>query len=95
MSDVFIKEITEKFGAILKEAAVPRDWKISKTILIPKNSKPSATDLRPIALLNVSYKLFMSIIKSKVEKYLRECGIHTEPHAGFTEKGSLQTIFLL
>ena len=85
-SDTFIREITLSFNTILKEAVVPRDWKTSNTILIPKNNKPSPTDLRPIALLNVSYKLFMSIIKSKIEQYLKDCGIHTDLQAGFTER---------
>ena len=58
-----------------------------------KTRKPTATDMRPIALLNVSYKLFMSIIKSKTESYLKECGIYTDLQAGFTEKEERQTMY--
>ena len=85
-SSPFIKEITANLNKIIRETDIPHDWKTSSTILIPKNSKPTATELRPIALLNVSYKLFMSIIKTKIENYLKECGIHTDLQAGFTEK---------
>ena len=85
-SSIFVKQITENMNKIIKDSDIPNDWKKSNTILIPKKSKPTATDLRPIALLNISYKLFMSIIKSKIERYLKECGVYTELQAGFTEK---------
>ena len=85
-SNIFIKDLTVNRNKIIREADVPNDWKRSNTILIPKNSKPTATDFRPIALLNVSYKLFMSIIKSKIKHYLKECGMYTELQAGFTER---------
>ncbi|CAD6185753.1 unnamed protein product [Caenorhabditis auriculariae] len=50
---------------------IPEQWKVSKTILIPK--KGDLTDLnnfRPISLLSVVYKLFTKIIVNRLEKKL-------------------------
>ena len=51
---------------------VPESWKESKTKLIAKKKKPTVKDFRPIALTNISYKLFMSLIKNQIEEHLTE-----------------------
>lgn len=52
--------------------------------MIPKKSKPEAKDLRPIALTNYSYKIFMAILKDKIENHLRSNREIKENQAGFT-----------
>ncbi|XP_076055197.1 uncharacterized protein LOC143033592 [Oratosquilla oratoria] len=49
-----------------------RNWKISVTKLIPKTQTPHIKDLRPIALLDTSYKTLMGIIKEVLEKHLHQ-----------------------
>ena len=44
-----------------------------------------AKDLRPIALTNVSYKLYMSLLKEKLEQYLERTEETLEIQAGFTK----------
>ena len=74
----------------------PESWKKSKTKMIPKSTKPTAKDLRPIALTNVSYKIFMSILKGKVEQHLKENDELLEIQAGFTSGGKIEdNLFLL
>ena len=43
----------------------------SNTILVQKKPKPTPADQRPIALINESYKIFMGVLRVKMEKHLR------------------------
>ena len=72
------------FKKILDEGTIPENWKTSNTILIPKQNKPTIQDFRPLALTNIVYKLYMSIIKERIEKHLRENNMNKEEQAGFT-----------
>lgn len=74
----------------------PESWKSSITIMIPKKRKPTARHLRPIALTDASYKLYMSMIKNKIEQHLRENNEIMEIQAGFTRSGRVEdNLFLL
>ena len=42
-----------------------KSWEKSNTRLIPNVKKPTAKQMRPIALTDISYKLFMRIIGNK------------------------------
>ena len=46
-------------------------WGKSNTRLIPKVKKPTAKQMRPIALTDVSYKLFMTILGKKIDKIIK------------------------
>ena len=67
-----------------KKDKLPSTWTESKTVLIPKKNKPTVKDLRPIAFTNSTYKLFMGILKSKMENHIREIRQDSEVQAGFT-----------
>ena len=45
-------------------------WEKSYTRLIPKVKKPTGNQMRPIALTDVSYKLFMTIIGKKIDRHI-------------------------
>ena len=71
--DYCIKEMTRGMNNILdKKDKLPSTWRESKTVLIPKKNIPTVKDLRPIALTNATYKLFMGILKSRMENHIRE-----------------------
>ena len=55
---------------ILDDSEPPIKWKKSNTTLIPKKQKPKPNELRPIALTNVSYKLFMGLVKKTLVIHL-------------------------
>ena len=40
--------------------------------MIPKKSKPQPKDLRPIAITNISYKLYMSNIGEEIEEHIEK-----------------------
>ena len=69
---------------ITKEDNIPESWNTSKTVLVPKTKKPTVKDLRPIALTNATYKLFMGILKTKIEHHIRYIKEESKVQAGFT-----------
>ena len=74
----------------------PPKWKKSKTKMKKKVKKPTAKEIRPIALTNMSYKLFMSLAKNEIEEHLEENRELKETQAGFTKGGRIEdNIFIL
>ena len=64
--------ISEYYIYIIDRDLDIKSWEKSNTRLIPKVNKPTAKQLRPIALTDVSYKLFMTIIGNKIDAH---CGV--------------------
>ena len=91
------KEILRNnFNEILETGNVPPSWTKSKTTLIEKKRKPKAEDLRPIALINCTYKLFMSIIKDKLEEHLSLNMMSDSLQAGFSPNRQVEdNLYLL
>ena len=84
-SNVCLKKMTECMREEYNRTEKPSSWKTSKTTMIPKTAKPMAKDLRPIALTDNSYKIFMSIIKEEIENHLTRNEIIKESQAGFSK----------
>ena len=67
-----------------------------KTIMIPKKNRPTETELRPIAMTDVSYKILMSLIGREIEKYVAENKTEKFEQAGFNKGGNiLDNLFIL
>ena len=87
-SDTCIETIAECFNRELQKKTKPKEWKESRTKLIPKKiRKPTVKDYRPIALTNIAYKLFMSIIKDEIERHIKVNHLTKENQTGFTKGG--------
>ena len=64
--------------------------------MIPKNNRPTETELRPIAMIDVSYKILMSLIGREIENHVAENKIEKFEQAGFTKGGNiLDKLFIL
>ena len=85
-SEVCMENLTECMNMILSSGEVPKEWKISRTRMIRKNIRPMAEDFRPIALTGSTYKIFMSLVKERLESHLRENDIQNELQSGFTNR---------
>ena len=72
-----------------QEEMSPNSWALSKTVMVPKTKEPTIRDLRPIALTNATYKLFMGILKTKVKHHIRQIQQESELQAGFTKNRRL------
>ena len=61
-----------------------------------KEKNPTVKQLRPIALANASFKLFMGIVKNKIEEHMHEIRQQSELQAGFTKKRRIvDNLFIL
>ena len=79
--------LAESYNNILEEEEIPPSWKKSRTRLIPKVSKPQPKDMRPIAITNISYKLYMSHIGDEIEKHIEANELEKGNQIGFTKGG--------
>ena len=91
-----IEMITNSLNYEIAKTGKPSEWKLSRTKMLEKKKKPTAKDLRPIALTDISYKLFMSLIKNEIEEHLVANKEIKETQAGFTNGGRGEdNLFLL
>ena len=74
---------------------VPQHWRESRTVLILKKTSPTCGDLRPIALTDVSYKVFFGMIKEKIFEHMKYQNCIMELQAGFTQGCRLEDNLLL
>lgn len=95
-SKLCVKVMTDCLNGIIATGIHPQKWKNSSTILIPKKVKPKHHELRPLAMTNVSYKLFMSLIKEKLNDHLMKNEAFSVYQAGFTKNRRIEdNIFML
>ena len=91
-----LEALTKCLQIELENNTKTESWKTSLMKMIPKTRKPTAKDLRPIALTNISYKLFMSILKTKIEQHLEEKDEMQELQVGFTSGRRIEdNLFIL
>ena len=55
--------------------------------MIPKKKNPTVKYLRPIALTEISYKIYMTLIKDEIEEHLSSNNEMKEVQTGFTKGG--------
>ena len=79
--------MTDCLNKAVTEDKKPENRKSSRTILVPKKSKPTEKDLRPIAVTNISYKLCMTKINRELENHLIKNNLVKENQTGFTQGG--------
>ena len=84
-SDVCVNTMVKCFNNTLEGGETPTSWTKSVTKMIKKTRRPTPRDFRPIALLNSSYKIYMSFIKDEIEKHVKENGLGRDNQMGFTK----------
>ena len=78
------------FNNVLEEGEIPKSWRTSRTKMIKKGSRPTTKDFRPIAITNISYKIFMAFIREKIEEHLIRNNLVRDNQIGFTGGGRLE-----
>ena len=90
-----INTLTECYKNLVEGSPIPTEWKKSVTIMVPKTRKPTVNQLRPLSLTDVSYKIFMSLIKHEIEKHIEDNDMIKENQAGFTKGGRVEDNLLI
>ena len=88
--------LKDSLNKILESGEVPESWKEARTIMIPKVRNPEVKELRPISLINISYKIFMKIMRERIDNHLRENEEEKEEQTGFTKGKRIEdNLFIL
>lgn len=90
--EALLTKLHTLFGEIWQAEKIPEDWQAS--VIHPiykKGDKATCENYRGISLLNVTYKIFTSIMKERLEPYAEE--IFGEYQAS-EEAGRLATNYL-
>ena len=94
-SQICLTTLVKCFERELEIKEKPKGWKKSRTKMVEKKRRPMAKDLRPIALTDVSYKIFMSMVKEDIDDHLILNEEDNECQAGFTEGGRIEDNILV
>ena len=102
-SEVCTEKIRMAMNKVMEEGIVPEGWKISKTVMIPKTKKIlRSLNLKIIdfiALTNVGYQIFMSLVKDQIMEHIRQADEQSEFQSGFTGgrrlEDKLDNLFIL
>lgn len=73
-SKKYIEELNICLSNVIIEEEILESWRTSNTSMIPRERRPKPKDLRPIALTDTTYKLFMGIVKTKTQRYVIQSG---------------------
>ena len=84
-----MRAMKEGIKRIVEEGGEPERWRESRTVMILKKKRQTVADLRPIALMDVSYKMVMKLVKEEIERHLEESGVVRREQAGFTKGGEI------
>ncbi|XP_068227857.1 uncharacterized protein [Palaemon carinicauda] len=95
-SDICKNTLVNCYKEELASKEKPQSWKESRTKMLKKKNKPTVKELRPIALTNVSYKIYMAFIKDGIEGHLKSNNAIENSQAGFIEGRRIEdNIFIL
>lgn len=95
-SKVCVTALQTIYQKIVDEGSKVKEWEKSRTKMIPKVKNPTANKLRPIALTDVSYKLFMKIQGVKIDRHITENEEELDNQAGFTRRRQIEdNLFIL
>lgn len=78
------KALAQMFNICLKAKRIPETWKTSTTVFMPKTGDPNAPEnWRPISLSCTLYKIFTSLVASRLSKCLEQNQLLSPQQKGF------------
>jgi hypothetical protein len=72
---------------VLNGGEIPPSWRRSRVMLLHKGGERKCiSNYRPVAITSVVYKVFMMILRSRLEKWVEEKGLLNDLQGGFRRK---------
>ena len=69
---------------VLMGGCIPKEWKESTVVLVHKEgSKKELNNYRPVAIINVVCKLFMMVLRERINGWVEESGKLGNIQGGF------------
>ena len=66
---------------VLSGECIPKEWKESIVVLVDKGgSKKEVRNYRPIAIINFICKVFMMLVRDRINGWVEESGILGDEH---------------
>lgn len=78
------EELRRSLNRVLNGGEVPADWRRSRVVLIHKGGeRKNLKNYRPVAISSLLYKVFMTIVRDRMEEWMREGDILNDLQGGF------------
>ena len=69
---------------VFKGGCIPKEWKESRVVLVHKGgSKKELKNYRPVAIISVVCKLFMMVLRERINGWVEENGMLGDIQGGF------------
>ena len=89
-----VSHLTALYNSILSNESFPEAWSLGSIKPIhKKGDKSNPSNYRSITLLNVTGKIFTSILRDRISDWAEANGILNESQFGFRETGEQQMLF--
>ena len=84
LGDQDLNNLMRLLNDVLMGGCIPKEWKESRVVLVHKGgSKNELKNYRPVAIINVVYKLFMMVLRERINGWVEESGMLGDIHGGF------------
>ena len=79
-----VEKIRGLMNGILNEGDIPKEWKEGRVKLLHKGGRTDELkNYRPIAIINVTCKLCMLMVRERIYKWTEDSGMRDEIQGGF------------
>ena len=84
LGDQDLNNLRRLLNDVLMGGCIPKEWKESRVVLVHKGgSKRELKNYRPVAIINVVCKLFMMVLRERINGWVEESGMLGDIQGGF------------
>ena len=76
LGDQDLNNLMRLLNDVLMEGCIPKEWKESRVVSVHKGgSKKELKNYRPVAIINIVCKLFMMVLRERINGWVEESGM--------------------
>ena len=84
LGDQDLNNLMRLLNDVLMGGCIPKEWKESRVVLVHKGgNKKELKNYRPVAIINVVCKLFMMVLRERINGWVEESGMLGDIQGGF------------